>query len=162
MAGMIIAGFLMGDIGDKALKGQVYMLHKSTGISILILMLFRAAWTLNNTKPALPNGSAVWERIAELSLHGLLYVILIVMPLTGWIFSTAAGHAPHFFGLFSMPLPGIPESKALAKQASNLHEIIAWIIIVLVGTHIAAALKHHFVNKNNVLTRMLPNRNKAS
>ena len=80
------------------------------------------------------------------------------MPISGWIMSTAADHIPVWFGLFSIPFPYIPESKALSEVFEKVHEVLAWSIIVGVGLHIAAALKHHFIDKDNVLIRMLPRR----
>ncbi len=154
--GMLLAGFFMDDIGDKAIKGQVVMMHKLIGMTILMLMIFRLFWAFMNPKPQLPNGSQRWERIAEHVGHGLLYLLLIVMPLSGWLMSSAAGKPPTFFNLFAMPMPGVVGNDTLKHLGGTLHEVFAWAIIAIVGLHILAALKHHFVEKDNILLRMLP------
>ena len=153
---LLIVGTFMGDIGDKALKGQVYNIHKLTGLTLLSLMLVRAAWTLNNPKPKLPLNTKAWERLLEKSGHLFLYFLLFAMPLSGWIMSTAAGYNPHFFHFFSIAAPMIPKSKPLSEFANLTHEVLAWTIVVVVSLHVLAALKHHYVNKDSVLKRMMP------
>lgn len=154
--GMVIAGFFMGDISDKGLKSQVFTIHKLTGLTILGLMFIRLIWALMNPKPMLPDGTKRWERLAEHLGHGLLYLLLIAMPLSGWLMSTAAGYSPSFFGLFSIPMPFVAKSDMLKHLGGDMHEIIAWVIVAVVSIHIIAALRHHFVNKDDVLLRMMP------
>lgn len=154
IATLLIVGFIMGDL-EKPFRFTVYNIHKLTGLTVLILMLFRVFWTLTNPRLSYPNTIPSWQIMAAKSIHILLYVLAIAMPLSGWIMSTAAGHNPNLFGL-ALRFPFIAESKALAKFASNTHEIIAWVIIVTVSLHILAALKHYFINKDNILQRMLP------
>jgi cytochrome b561 len=156
--GMLIGGFCMGSISSDALRGQVYMMHKLTGITILLLMILRILWIMGTPKPGTLPSTPLWERIAERSVHGLLYLTLLAMPLSGWIMSTAAGKSPTFFNLFSLPLPGIPASEILAKTANSIHLTLAWIIAALVVIHIGAAIKHHWIDKDVVLKRMLPKR----
>lgn len=154
--GMLLVGFFMDDIGDKGLKSQVIMLHKLTGLTVLSLMIFRLIWALMNPKPQLPNGSKRWERIAEYAGHGLLYLLLIAMPLSGWLMVSAAGKPPTFFNLFAIPMPGVAGNDTLKHLGDSLHTIIAWTIIVIVSLHILAALRHHFFEKDDILLRMLP------
>lgn len=154
VVGMIISGFLMTDVLAKSLKPQVYMIHKSFGLCILALMLIRISWMLINIRPQLPNHFPEWQRKLANSIHGLLYIALLAMPLSGWIMSTASNHIPTFFGWFAVPMPWMPLSKPLAEFAGETHEILAWTIVVLVSLHILAALKHHFIDKDFVLRRM--------
>lgn len=150
---MLFIGYFMDDIKDKEIMGQVINLHKLIGLSILVLMLLRLAWTLKNPKPLLLTATR-WERIAERSVHDLFYVILIAMPLAGWIMSVAAGHVPHFFS-WNISLP-ITQDKATAELAKTIHNTLALILIALISLHVLAALFHHWIKKDDVLRRMLP------
>lgn len=153
VAMMIIGGFFMEDVPEDW-KGFVYNAHKLTGLTILVLMVLRLLWAFMNTKPTLPVMTKAWEKVAERVVHGLLYVTLIAMPLLGWIGSTAAGRAPKL-GSWAIALP-IAEDKGLKEWAFEWHETLAWVIIVLVTIHVAAALFHHLIKKDDVLRRMLP------
>ena len=132
-------------------------LHVSIGSAILILNVFRLIWRLFNPPPAYPAGMAPWERMAAKATHVLFYVLLIGIPLTGWLATpkflseeeAVAGLT--LFGAF--PLPGAP---SLGLPMKGLHEIGSNVGIVLLALHVLAALKHHFVNRDDVLRRMLP------
>lgn len=150
---MILGGFFMGDL-PKDYKGFVYNIHKVTGVVILLLMVIRWGWSLLNVKPSLPATMRGWQRKATRIVHDLLYLLVIAMPLTGWIGSSSAGKPPHI-GSLSLGLP-IPENRPLIEALFNMHEIIAYGIIALVCIHVAAALYHHYVNKDDILRRMLP------
>lgn len=152
---LLIVGFIMNDIQDKALKMQVYNLHKLIGLTVLILMLIRLGWRLLNIQPGYPASIPNWEKKAARGIHDLLYLALIVMPLSGWIMSTAAGHPPHL-GAWLLNAPWVPASKEIAHFAATIHSIFAWVIPGVVILHIAAAVKHHIIDKNDVLIRMLP------
>lgn len=152
---LLIVGFVMDDIQGKALKGLVYNAHKLTGILVLGLMMFRIAWALTNKKPKLPDHTPTYEKVFAYSIHILLYVLLLLMPLSGWIMSCAAAKCPSFFGLFNLTLPILP-NKALANLCGQIHQITAWTIISVLTIHVTAALKHHFLNKDHILKRMLP------
>jgi cytochrome b561 len=149
---LILVGYFMEDVG-KAIQPTVYNLHKLTGLTVLLLMLCRLFWRSINRKPEL-EGARAWERFLERSMHILLYLVLIAMPLSGWLMSVAAGRAPHLFNLM-LTLP-ITASKPLAELCESIHGTLAIVIIVLVSLHVLAALYHHFVKKDNVLTRMMP------
>ncbi|MEO8964208.1 MAG: cytochrome b [Gammaproteobacteria bacterium] len=150
---MIFVGYFMDDVANEATREDVVNIHKVTGITILCLMALRLLWMLINPKPSLP-GTAVWERIAERTVHWLLYAVLIAMPICGWVGSVAAGYIPHFFS-FKFALP-IPKSKAIDDLAFSIHNTLAIVIITVVSIHILAALYHHVIKKDNVLLRMMP------
>lgn len=154
--GLVIVGLNMEGIEDKATKLLVFTVHKSFGLTLLTVMIFRVVWTLSNVRPELLGTTL--ERIAAWSMHFSLYILLFAMPLTGWIMSTAADHAPNVFGLFTLPLPGIPIYKPLGKFFGWLHFLFAWTLITLVILHIAAAFKHYWIDKDDVLRRMMPGR----
>jgi len=153
--GLLIVGSLMGYLGDdSAIKGQVYNIHKLFGLTVLSLMVLRLGWTLMNPKPGLENVSA-WERVAERWVHGSLYLFLLAMPVSGWVMSTAEGYNPHLFAL-SMPAPGIVKDEAVGDFFGGVHYYLAWTILIVLSIHLLAALKHHYIDKDNVLRRMMP------
>lgn len=150
-----VVGFFVEDV-EKILHLQsLFPLHKSIGLAVLLIIALRLLWAVYNPKPLLPEISKTWERFLAHATHVLLYASIIVMSLSGWIMSTAAGKAP-MLGGYKLPMPGISISKTLSTQAAEVHLIAAWVLIALVSLHILAALKHHFINRDNVLKRMLP------
>lgn len=151
---MLIVSFFLGELPDRYV-GSAFMIHKSLGITILFLMLFRIGWVCLRGKPAFPPTMATWEKGLAYFVQYALYFFVILMPLCGWIMSVAANKAPYFFGLFQWSLPGIAPNKALAELMKQAHNTIAWIIIVLLIVHIAGALKHHFIDRDEVLRRIL-------
>jgi cytochrome b561 len=154
---MLCVGFLLDSIPEQY-QGIAYMMHKSIGISLLVLMILRLIIVLASKRPALPATVAHWERILSRFVQYSFYVLLILMPLSGWIMSTAANRIPSYFGLFSLPFPGINPNEKLADFMLSVHEIIAYTLIVFISLHILGALKHHFIDKDNVLKSMLPHR----
>ena len=158
MAIMIIAllfvGFSMGDMPDGDEKWKIYGLHKATGLLILSLALFRWYWMLSNAKPNPVEGLSK----AEIGLsHGtkwILMLAMVVMPVAGIILSLADGHAISFYGLFT--IEGFAEkNEPLADFFHEVHEIGAIVIATVIVLHLLAALKHHFIKKDNTLNRML-------
>lgn len=151
---LIPIGFFMGDIPVRSIKFQVYNLHKLFGLLVLLLMIVRLAWRWQNVSPQSPLGVPRWQQKLATCVHYLLYALLIAMPVSGWVMATAAGHYPHLWSL-QLPLLGLSKNKLIATIAANIHQILAWTIIVTVSLHILAAIKHHFIDKNEVLTRIL-------
>lgn len=154
--GMLIVGTSFSFIDKGPFKMALYTAHKSTGLTILILMVLRLLWRWANPTPKLPDSVPSWQRkLAHLS-HFLLYLCVILIILAGWIMSTAAGHPPNFWWMGHISLPLIPKSKQLASIASDFHTGLAWTLLVLIIIHVCGALKHHFIYKDNVLKRMAP------
>lgn len=151
---MLLVGFFMDDIGDKSLRKEVINIHKLTGLTILVIMLFRVCWSLVNPKPDLPQGTPLWQIFAERVVHRLFYILLILIPISGWVMSVAGGHPP-VLGPLTFYLP-ISTSKPLSNTAFDLHSWLAIAIIVLISVHVLAALYHYVVKKDDVLQRMLP------
>lgn len=151
---MIPLGFLMGSIENEAWQIQAYTLHKQIGLLILSLMVLRILWAALNIKPVLPFMTPTWQRWCERTVHVSLYASLIVLPLSGWIGSVAAGYAPQFAG-FTFSLP-IAKSEEITKAAFDyVHIPFVYFLIGLVTVHIVAALYHHFIKRDDVLRRML-------
>lgn len=138
-------------------KLDLFVWHKSIGVLILLLMIARLAWRAVNVAPSLPAGVPPVERFAARLSHVLLYVLLLLMPVTGWIINSAA-NIP-FLIFWQVPLPAIVSpDQALADAAKHVHLALFILLALLVLVHVGAALRHHFVKRNAVLTRMLPGR----
>lgn len=151
-------GLWMTDLPISPDKVRVYALHKSIGITVLALMLIRIAWRANEqTRPEMPFGMPAWERAAAWSSHALLYAALLVMPLSGWLFNSAANFPLQWFGWLSLPALSGPD-PALKAFARAVHQWTAYTLIALVTLHVMAALKHHGFDRDETLRRMLPGR----
>lgn len=155
IAGLFIAGFIMTDMSNGPDKFKIYGIHKSTGIVVLMLALMRLGWKMASVAPLLPESMHVLEKLAARIGHAVLYILMIAMPISGWMMSSAAGFPVSVFGLFILPNL-IEPSKEVANNLRNAHEFMAYILLVVVALHVLAALLHHFYYKNNVLKRMLP------
>jgi cytochrome b561 len=149
---MLLFGYLLDEI-PKDFQSLAYNTHKLTGVVILFLMSIRALWALINPKPELPMNTLFWEKSAEVVGQMLLYVLVIAMPLAGWIGAVAGNRPPHL-GNFKFLLP-VPQNKALVKAAFNVHGTVAIALIVLISIHVLAALYHHFIKRDDILSRML-------
>ena len=156
---LIVGQFVLTSLAEDLPLGLQKLIvlarHKSDGILILALVLVRLLWRRYSPGPALPGGLKPWERVLAHLTHYGLYALLLVTPLMGWLMSSAKGYSVSFFNLF--PLPNlVGRSDAVYDFTHEAHELLAWAMAVLVGLHVLAALKHHFVLKDNVLRRMLP------
>ncbi|MDP3559821.1 MAG: cytochrome b [Legionellaceae bacterium] len=152
---MVLGSFFLGDL-PSGVRGTAIALHKSFGLTVLLLMLLRIIWIFFAGRPVLPDSVPRWQRILAHAVQYALYLTVLAMPLVGWMMSQAAGHTPRFFGLFALPFPGISENKALSDLLFDIHQKIAFVIIGLLCLHIAGAIKHYFIDKDVVVKRMLP------
>ena len=136
-------------------KLELFVWHKSVGMLILALVLVRLAWRLANATPELPAGTPAWERAAARASHALLYVLMLALPFTGWIVNSAAGVPFSIF--WWIPLPAIvAPDKHTADLAATVHGSLFALLALVLVVHVAAALRHHLVKRNDVLARMLP------
>jgi cytochrome b561 len=166
--GLLVAGLWMTDAikqpETKALAYKVYQWHKALGLTVLVLSIARLAWRLMNPPPPLPEGMSGFERFAARITHVAFYALIIGMPLTGWAMVSASpfGLPTIVFGLFEWPhipwLAAIDDKKPVEAVFRNAHEALGLALMALLALHVAAALKHHFVNRDEVLVRMLPGR----
>jgi cytochrome b561 len=138
-------------------RAWLLLLHRSIGLSILGLMLFRIYWRMSHRPPALPAGFPRLQAWAAHSDHMLLYVVLLVMPLSGYVNTAAAGHSVNVFNLFTIP-PLLPTDERLAQFALAVHLVTQFAVYALVGLHVAAALMHGVVQRDGIFERMLPAR----
>lgn len=133
--------------------------HKSIGILILTLTVLRVGWRLTHKAPALPESMAPVLRWIAKVTHLLFYALLLVLPLSGWWMSSAVPERHAFgFGFFDIPFLPVPRGFASAGPAHAIHVNLAWVMVGLVALHVLAALKHQFVDKDEILARMLPRR----
>jgi cytochrome b561 len=143
------------DLPAGAKKLGLLARHKSVGITILMLALARLVWRLLNPTPALPQTLKSWEQSLARLTHALLYVLLFAMPLSGWMMSSARGFPVSWFGFFTLP-DLVPKNRSLYEALLTTHSTLAWVLGAVVTLHVAAALKHHFMLRDDVLRRMLP------
>lgn len=158
--GLLGVGTWMTGLKPSPTKIAVYTWHKWIGLTVLILTLVRLGWRLRHAPPPLPTGTPAWQRRAAAASHALLYALLIAMPLTGWLQNSAAGFPLTWFGLFKVP-PLVDRNKEAFAFWQETHEWLAWLLMALILLHIAAALKHHLIDRDEVLRRMLPARRRT-
>jgi cytochrome b561 len=148
-------GLYMSDLAVSPLKLRLYSYHKWIGVTIFLLAVLRLSWRFTHRPPALPDTMPNWEKLAATGMHWLLYALLFVVPLSGWLMSSAKGFQTVWFGV--LPLPDlIGKDKALGELLTELHESFNFLMMALVLVHAGAALKHHFIDRDDVLARMLP------
>ena len=154
--GLIPLGFYMVSLDFSPLKLNLYWWHKSFGTLIFFLVLLRLLWRFINQQPLPLSSHKKWERILARLVHILLYIGMIGMPLSGLLMSAAADFPRPFFGLFDMPdiIPG--KNKALFDLMRETHEITAYCLFSAIGLHGIGALKHHFMDRDITLSKMLP------
>jgi cytochrome b561 len=149
-------GLTMTELPMSPQRLRLYNWHKWAGITILTLSALRLAWRLRHRPPA-DVAMPAWQRQAAHWTHRALYALFFLVPLAGWAYSSAAGFPVVVFGL--LPLPDfVPADKALAEAIKPLHKTLAYLLALLVLGHVAAALKHHFVDRDGLLGRMWPAR----
>ena len=136
-------------------KLKLFSWHKWVGVTVLILASARLLWRMTHPAPPLPAHMKPWERRLAHAAHVLLYVLFFAAPLTGWLFSSAAGFQTVYLGM--LPIPDLlSKDKALADVLKLMHRWINYTMATVIALHAAAALKHHFIDRDDVLTRMLP------
>jgi cytochrome b561 len=146
-------GVYMADLPLSPDKLKLYSYHKWIGITILMLASLRAAWRLTHTPPPLPDSVVGWQRQASQLVHGLLYLLIFAIPLSGWLMSSAKGFQTVWFGV--LPLPDlIGKDKAIGELLAEVHEALNFTMLGLVVLHIGAALKHQFIERQPFLQRM--------
>ena len=148
-------GWTMSDLPLGQLRFDLYQIHQSLGLTVFALVAVRLAWRLGHPPPPLPAGLPAWQRAAARTTHALFYLLLLVQPLIGFLQSNAANLPVVVWGV--LPLPAlIASDEALGEALIEVHEIIARVLLALILLHVAAALRHHFLLKDDVLRRMLP------
>jgi len=155
--GLLGLGFYMQDLPLSPTKLQLYAWHKWAGVTVFLIAVFRLGWRATHRPPALPGHMAPIERRAAHAAHHLLYVLTLAIPLSGWLMSSAKGFQTVWFGV--LPIPDLlAKDKELGDLLQNVHLGLNLLLVAILLGHIGAALKHHFIDKDDVLTRILPRR----
>ena len=147
-------GWLMPDIHRGQTAGLAMTVHISIGMTILLLIVPRLLWRL--THPVAPESNLPpWQRVSSELVHWLLYLVVLLATLSGWFAASAKGWTIYLFG--AVPLPHLVErGSALGRSIGDWHELLTWVLLGLVGLHVATALVHLFIYRDRVMYRMLP------
>lgn len=129
--------------------------HKWLGVTVFTIALVRLAWRIHKPAPPLPATLSRLQRRAATAMHALLYALILVIPISGWLFSSASGVPTVYLGWIQLP-DILHKDKAVADVLKSIHAALNWTLLALVCGHAAVALKHHFVNRDDVLARMIP------
>ncbi len=161
IVGLFVVGLYMTSLPFSPQRLKLYNWHKWAGVLVLTLSFVRLMWCLTHRPPALPASVAAampaWQHWAHHGTHGALYVLFFAVPLLGWAYSSAAGFPIVVFGL--IPLPDfVPVDKPFSEALKLAHHYAAYALAALVLLHVAAALKHQFLDRDGLIGRMLPGR----
>ena len=155
--GLLVLGTYMSDLPLSPQKLELYAWHKWAGVTVFMLVWLRLAWRVAHRPPGLPASLSPRMRLAAHAGHAALYVLMVLIPLSGWLMSSAKGFQTVWFGV--LPLPDLlAKDKALGDLLAGVHQVLNLLFVAVLAGHIGAALKHHFVDKDDILTRMLPRR----
>lgn len=161
IAVLILAQFVIGNVAEEMkltpAKLDLFVWHKSIGVTILLLAVLRLVWRLGNPPPAPPAGTPRWEQRLAAAAHAVLYALIFAVPISGWWVSDAS-RVP-FKAFFAVPMPDfIVTNREVQEIAAEVHEALITALLLVVIAHIAAALRHHFLLRDDVLSRMLSGR----
>jgi cytochrome b561 len=155
VAAQFAIAFTMPDIGRNTLPEGLVAWHLSVGTAILLLIVLRLLWRLSHPVPPPLARQPQWQRSLTRLVHGLLYFILAVSPVLGWANASSRGWAVQLFG--AIPLPALMEKGSrLGHELGDIHSTLSYVMLFLIGVHVAAALYHQFIAKDGTLRRMLP------
>ena len=148
-------GVYMHDLPISPDKLRLYSYHKWIGVTLFLLVLLRILWRATHRPPPLLDSMPRWEKIAAQSAHSLLYALMIIIPLSGWLMSSAKGVQTVWFGV--LPLPDlVAKNKELGDLLQGVHVGLNFLLLGLIVAHAGAALKHHFIERDEILARMIP------
>jgi len=156
---LIIAQWVIAERADDLPNGlaklQTLALHKSIGMTVFMLAILRLVWRWMNPVPSLDGVTRGWERLLAGLSHVALYALILAMPLTGWLMSSAHAYSVSWFNLFQWPDLVQPDHE-LSEKLETIHKSLFRVLAAVAALHVLGALKHHFVDRNEVLKRMLP------
>jgi cytochrome b561 len=149
-----IAGAILNEAVDRATGSAIMAAHKSIGLTVLALSLFRLGWRVRHGFPRFSDATPWWDAMAARTTHVAFYAVMIGLPLLGWMMVSSRPRPLTWFGLFDVPK--LPISSQVAEWSHDAHVTIGLATLALVALHVAGALKHHLVDRDDVLARMLP------
>ena len=159
--GLLALGFYMHDLPLSPTKLQIYSWHKWAGVTAFLLLWFRLFWRITHRPPALPDSMPKLMQFAVHAGHLLLYGLMIAIPLSGWLMSSAKGFQTVYFGI--LPIPDLlDKNKELGDLLALVHKSLNLLFVAVLTGHIGAALKHHFIDKDDILIRMAPRHSKEN
>lgn len=151
----LLLGFFHEDF-ERPVRAAIMGVHKATGFAILALTLARLGWRMGHRPPPFDPVLKAWEAGLARLTHGLFYLLLLVLPLSGWILVSTSGRVTSFFGLFDIaPLP-VSRADDVHELFEEVHELLAYAALALIALHVAGALKHHFDGHRHLIGRMAP------
>ncbi len=153
VVGMLIAGSILSSLPNGTVKSLLMGLHKSTGVVLLLLVLLRLCWRLINPKPHDLGANPFENKLGRL-MHIFIYILLISQPITGIVMSQLSGYPVKVYGLFTLP-DFFEKNPGLGKFFSETHGFIATVLAISIVIHVAAALKHHYIDRDRTLMRMV-------
>jgi cytochrome b561 len=154
-------GLYMHDLPLSPHKLRMFSYHKWKGMMVFLFAVIRVYWRATHVPPALPASMANWEKIAAEATHFALYILIFVVPISGWLMSSAKGFQTVMFGV--LPLPDlVGKNKELGTLLEEVHANYNYLMLGLVVAHIAASFKHHFIERDDILVRMVPFLSKKS
>ena len=155
LVGSFSIGLYMADLQVSPLRLKLFSYHKWLGVLAFAVVALRLVWRWTHRPPALPSSMPHWEKRAAEVSHRMLYVLLFAAPLTGWLMSSAKGFQTVLFG--ALPIPDLlQKNPPLGEALDAVHVALVWMLLGLIGLHVLAALKHHFIDRDEVLARMTP------
>jgi cytochrome b561 len=157
---LILPQYFLAEGAEEFAKGspeaaQLMGLHKSLGLLVLILAIVRIAWKILNRPHPAPVSGVAWQRKAAAAGHGVLYLLILLQPLTGWMMVSSGDNPVSLFGWVTFPAIVAPD-RGLHEALEEVHEVVFWLMLVVATGHVAAALFHHWILKDETLRRMLP------
>lgn len=153
--GLLAVGLWMVGLEISRLKLVVYGWHKWIGLVVLAIVVIRLIWRALNRPPPLPATVAPWERRAAAIAHGLLYGLLLAMPLSGWAMTSAAGQPVIWFGVLRLP-DIVGRDPALLEIFRGIHHWLSRLLLLTIALHVAAVIRHDVLRRDGILRRMLP------
>lgn len=148
-------GVYMADLALSPQKLKLYSYHKWIGVTVFGLAVLRILWRLTHPAPPMDPALPRWHRATAHAAHMVLYVLILAIPLSGWVYSSAVGVPTVYLGLWQLP-DLVDRNRELADVLKGVHRLLGYTLAVLVTAHALAALKHHFLDRNGVLARMVP------
>lgn len=156
MAALVLANLLSGLLND-ALEDTVRLIpaHKAMGMTILALTVVRILWRFTWQHPPYPRTVTRWEATSARIVQGMFYGLMLIMPVSGWIMASAGKYPLSWFGLFDLPKLAVARTDPAYLVGREAHGILGWLLLALLVLHVGAALRHHFLLRDNVLERMM-------
>ena len=149
-----ILGLIMDEMPRGMAKLNTFAIHKSIGLTVLALLILRVSWRLFDRAPP-DEPMPRWQRFAAHATHGVLYLLMLAIPLSGWIYNSLHGYPLQWFKWFNLPAL-MEKNEALSDLAGETHEALFWVLVAVLVAHVGGALVHHWFERDNTLLRMLP------